>query len=176
MSVIIRLMTSHLFLCCLHIPCYLTSYKQNMTWQIPKSDVRTCLILFSQLGPNPSFLDSEQLVRGQSGKLSHGGTLYLVNQNHPFKLQYSLSSNGAASGTVRAGLKATDKTKGGPNGKEKEAQSSPNPKRSIKDFFPTSPMKVICLFIVLKLGRFIPYVIFTCSCNVTTEMMLIKGS
>ncbi|XP_073343188.1 bifunctional polynucleotide phosphatase/kinase [Pagrus major] len=97
--------------------------------------------VITQLGPNPSFLDGEQLVRGQSGKLTHGGTLYLVNQNHPFKLQYSLSSNGAASSTVRTGLKATDKTKGGPNGKEKEAQSSPNPKRSIKDFFSTSPMK-----------------------------------
>uniref|UniRef100_A0A671TJS6 Polynucleotide kinase 3'-phosphatase n=1 Tax=Sparus aurata TaxID=8175 RepID=A0A671TJS6_SPAAU len=103
------------------------------------------------LGPNPSFLDGEQLVRGQSGKLTHGGTLYLVNQSHPFKLQYSLSSNGAASSTARTGLKATDKTKGGLNGKEKEAQSSPNPKRSLKDFFPTSPMKVICLFTVLKL-------------------------
>uniref|UniRef100_A0A671TKY6 Polynucleotide kinase 3'-phosphatase n=1 Tax=Sparus aurata TaxID=8175 RepID=A0A671TKY6_SPAAU len=97
----------------------------------------------TQLGPNPSFLDGEQLVRGQSGKLTHGGTLYLVNQSHPFKLQYSLSSNGAASSTARTGLKATDKTKGGLNGKEKEAQSSPNPKRSLKDFFPTSPMKVI---------------------------------
>uniref|UniRef100_A0A671THC4 Polynucleotide kinase 3'-phosphatase n=1 Tax=Sparus aurata TaxID=8175 RepID=A0A671THC4_SPAAU len=95
----------------------------------------------TQLGPNPSFLDGEQLVRGQSGKLTHGGTLYLVNQSHPFKLQYSLSSNGAASSTARTGLKATDKTKGGLNGKEKEAQSSPNPKRSLKDFFPTSPMK-----------------------------------
>lgn len=105
-----------------------------------------------QLGPNPSFLDNEKLGRGQSGKLSHGGTLYLVNQNHPFKLHYSLSSNGAASAAARRGLKPADKMKGGGNGQDKEAQSSPNPKRSIKDFFSTSPMKVIwlCLIIVLK--------------------------
>lgn len=96
-----------------------------------------------QLGPNPTFLDGELLGRGQSGKLTHGGTLYLVNQNHPFKLHYSPSSNGAAASAVQKGLKATDKTKGGRNVNEKEIQSSPNPKRSIKDFFSTSPMKVI---------------------------------
>ncbi|XP_070827163.1 bifunctional polynucleotide phosphatase/kinase [Chaetodon trifascialis] len=96
-------------------------------------------VVVTQLGPNPSFLDGEQLGRGQSGKLTHGGTLYLVNQNHPFKVHYSLNSNGAASSAEQKRLKATDKTKGGRNGKE--AQSSPNPKRSIKDFFSTSPMK-----------------------------------
>lgn len=96
-----------------------------------------------QLGPNPTFLDGELLGRGQSGKLTHGGTLYLVNQNHPFKLHFSLSSNGAGTSAAQKGLKATDKTKGGRNVKEKETQSSPNPKRSIKDFFSTSPMKVI---------------------------------
>ncbi|XP_039987725.1 bifunctional polynucleotide phosphatase/kinase isoform X2 [Xiphias gladius] len=98
-------------------------------------------VVVTQLGPNPSFLDGEKLGRGQSGKLSHGGTLYLVNQDHPFKLHYSLSSNGAASSTAQKGLKANDKTKGGRNVKEKEAHSSPTPKRSIKDFFSTSPMK-----------------------------------
>ncbi|XP_030007319.1 bifunctional polynucleotide phosphatase/kinase [Sphaeramia orbicularis] len=96
-------------------------------------------VVVTQLGPNPSFLDSEKLTRGQSGKLTHGGTLYLVNQNHPFKLHYSLSSNGTATSATPKGLKAKDKTKGGRN--EKEAQSSPTPKRSIKDFFATSPMK-----------------------------------
>ncbi|XP_042342152.1 bifunctional polynucleotide phosphatase/kinase [Plectropomus leopardus] len=98
-------------------------------------------VVVTQLGPNPSFLDGEKLGRNQSGKLTHGGTLFLVNQNHPFKLHYSLSSNGTASSAAQTGLKATDKTKGGRNGKEKEAQSSPNPKRSIKDFFSASPMK-----------------------------------
>ncbi|KAM9359157.1 bifunctional polynucleotide phosphatase/kinase [Symphorus nematophorus] len=98
-------------------------------------------VVVTQLGPNPSSLDGEELGRGQSGKLTSGGTLFLVNQSHPFKLHYSLSSNGANSSAARTGLKATDKTKGGRNGKDKETQSSPNPKRSIKDFFSTSPMK-----------------------------------
>uniref|UniRef100_A0A8C9ZY36 Polynucleotide kinase 3'-phosphatase n=1 Tax=Sander lucioperca TaxID=283035 RepID=A0A8C9ZY36_SANLU len=86
------------------------------------SDINTLL------GPNPSFLDGEKLGRSQSGRLTHGGTLFLVNQSHPFKLLYSLSSNGSASSTAQKGQKATDKTKGGRNGKEKEAQSSPEPK------------------------------------------------
>ncbi|TDH15132.1 hypothetical protein EPR50_G00028430 [Perca flavescens] len=98
-------------------------------------------VVVTQLGPNPSFLNGEKLGRSQSGRLTHGGTLFLVNQSHPFKLLYSLSSNGSASSTAQKGQKATDKTKGGRNGKEKEAQSSPEPKRSIKDFFSTSPMK-----------------------------------
>lgn len=98
-------------------------------------------VVITQLGPNPTSLDGEKLGRGQSGKLTHGGTLYLVNQDHPFTLTYSLSSNGTASGTAPRGLKATDKTKGSRNEEDKEAQSSPTPKRSIKDFFSTSPMK-----------------------------------
>ncbi|XP_061574971.1 bifunctional polynucleotide phosphatase/kinase [Cololabis saira] len=96
-------------------------------------------VVVTQLGPNPSFLDGEKLVRNQSGKLRQGGTLYLVDQSHPFTLSFSLSSNGTASSMAKSGLKATDKTKMGRNGKE--AQSSPTPKRSIKDFFPTSPTK-----------------------------------
>ncbi|KAM4567163.1 bifunctional polynucleotide phosphatase/kinase isoform 2-T2 [Odontesthes bonariensis] len=99
-------------------------------------------VVVSQLGPNPSFLGSERLGRSQSGKLTHGGTLYLVNQSHPFTLNFSLSSNGTASSMAKRGLKATDKTKAGKNGKEKEAQASPTPKRSIKDFFATSPTKL----------------------------------
>ncbi|XP_028275302.1 bifunctional polynucleotide phosphatase/kinase [Parambassis ranga] len=92
----------------------------------------------TQLGPNPSFLDGVKLGRGQSGKLTQGGTLYLVNKSHPFTLNYSLCSNGSTSSTTQRGLKATDKTKGR---REKEDQLSPMPKRSIKDFFSTSPMK-----------------------------------
>lgn len=86
------------------------------------------------MGPNPTFLDDVQLGQGQSGKLPDGGTLYLVNQNHPFKLLYDLNSNGAATSAVMKGLKATDKTKDA----SKEANSQP----SIRNFFPTSPMKV----------------------------------
>lgn len=94
-------------------------------------------VVITQLGPNPSFLDHERLSRGQSGKLTHGGVLYLVNQSHPFKLYYSLSSNGTTAGATHTGLKAKDKTRGAI---ETEAHS-PQPKRSIKDFFSTSPMK-----------------------------------
>uniref|UniRef100_A0A3Q2PNN9 Polynucleotide kinase 3'-phosphatase n=1 Tax=Fundulus heteroclitus TaxID=8078 RepID=A0A3Q2PNN9_FUNHE len=93
----------------------------------------------TQLGPNPSSLNGENLGRGQSGKLAHGGTLYLVNQSHPFTLNFSLSSNGTARGVPKRGPKAADKTKGGRDGKEGEP--SPTPKRSIKDFFSASPSK-----------------------------------
>lgn len=94
----------------------------------------------TQLGPNPSFLDHEQLARGQSGKLVHGGTLYLVNQHHPFKLHYSPSTNRPAGSGTQTELKA-EKTPGRTNGNDKDVHSSPNPKRTIKDFFSTSPMK-----------------------------------
>uniref|UniRef100_A0A8C6WTQ2 Polynucleotide kinase 3'-phosphatase n=1 Tax=Neogobius melanostomus TaxID=47308 RepID=A0A8C6WTQ2_9GOBI len=93
-------------------------------------------VVITQLGPNPSYLENERLSRGQSGKLSNRGVLYLVNQDHPFTLLYSLNSNGTTSGAKHTGLKATDKTKGA-----EEGAQSPQIKRSIKDFFPTSPMK-----------------------------------
>uniref|UniRef100_A0A674PN95 Polynucleotide kinase 3'-phosphatase n=1 Tax=Takifugu rubripes TaxID=31033 RepID=A0A674PN95_TAKRU len=73
-----------------------------------------------------------------SGTLTDGGTLYLVNQNHPFKLCFDLNLNRTATSTAKKGEKAKDKTQGG----SKETQVSANPKRSIKDFFSTSPMKV----------------------------------
>ncbi|XP_069551502.1 bifunctional polynucleotide phosphatase/kinase [Brachyistius frenatus] len=98
-------------------------------------------VVVTQLGPNPSSLDGEKLSRGQFGRLAHGATLYLVNQNHPFTLRYSLSFNGAACSAAQRGPTATDRTKAGRSGREKEAQSSPTPKRSIKDFFSTSPRK-----------------------------------
>ncbi|XP_078785480.1 bifunctional polynucleotide phosphatase/kinase isoform X2 [Oryzias latipes] len=41
----------------------------------------------------------------------------------------------------KKGLKVTDKTKSAGNQREKEAEPSPTPKRSIKDFFPASPVK-----------------------------------
>uniref|UniRef100_A0A8D3CWN6 PNK FHA domain-containing protein n=1 Tax=Scophthalmus maximus TaxID=52904 RepID=A0A8D3CWN6_SCOMX len=39
----------------------------------------------------------------QSGKLTHGGVLYLVNQSHPFRLRYSLSTNGTAPSAAQKG-------------------------------------------------------------------------
>ncbi|XP_035477636.1 bifunctional polynucleotide phosphatase/kinase [Scophthalmus maximus] len=98
-------------------------------------------VVVTQLGANPSFLGGDALGRGQSGKLTHGGVLYLVNQSHPFRLRYSLSTNGTAPSAAQKGLKATDKTKGGGIRKDQEVPSSPAPKRSIKDFFSTSPLK-----------------------------------
>ncbi|CAL1571153.1 unnamed protein product [Knipowitschia caucasica] len=92
-------------------------------------------VVITQLGPNPSYLEKEKLSRGQSGKLSHGGILYMVNQGHPFKLHFTMNSNGTSS-AKHTGLKAKDKTKG----VEKEAHSR-QPKKSLKDFFPTSPIK-----------------------------------
>lgn len=132
MSLCSKLMSAHCPLCPLLLP---HSSCANCNCYSPMS-------ISPQLGPNPSFVDGEKLGRGQSGKLSHGGTLYLVNQSHPFALNYSLSSNGITSSTAQRGLKAADKTKGGTSSKEKEAQSSPTPKRNIKDFFPSSPVKV----------------------------------
>ncbi|XP_076000064.1 bifunctional polynucleotide phosphatase/kinase [Genypterus blacodes] len=95
-------------------------------------------VVVTQLGPNPSYLDDQKLSRGHSGKLCDEGTLYLVNLSHPFKLHCTQSSNGNAISPAPKRLKATDKTKGG---RDREAKSSPLPKRSITDFFQTSPMK-----------------------------------
>ncbi|KAJ3590503.1 hypothetical protein NHX12_008454 [Muraenolepis orangiensis] len=96
-------------------------------------------VLVTQLGPNPCSLGSEKLARGQSGKLCQGGTLFLVNQSHPFKLHYYLSASGSPSGGAQGGLKTSHKTKSARNGKGKE--SSPGPKRTIKDFYSSSPVK-----------------------------------
>ncbi|XP_056880588.1 aprataxin-like [Takifugu flavidus] len=84
-------------------------------------------VVVTQLGPNPTFLDGVPLGQGLSGTLTDGGTLYLVNQNHPFKLCFDLNSNRTATSTVKKGEKAKDKTQGG----SKETQVSANPKRSI---------------------------------------------
>uniref|UniRef100_A0AAQ6AKV2 PNK FHA domain-containing protein n=1 Tax=Amphiprion ocellaris TaxID=80972 RepID=A0AAQ6AKV2_AMPOC len=53
---------------------------------------------------------SAQLGRGQSGKVTHGGTLYLVNQDHPFTVKFSLSSNGTASSSCHEDVKLSYKT------------------------------------------------------------------
>ncbi|KAM9452126.1 bifunctional polynucleotide phosphatase/kinase-like isoform 1-T1 [Salvelinus alpinus] len=101
-------------------------------------------VLVTQLGPNPSSLGSESLGRGQSGRLTHDSTLYLVNQSHPFRVQFSASnetsSSSAQKGKVVERLKALDKTKGGKNDREREVQST-GPKRSIQYFFASSPKK-----------------------------------
>uniref|UniRef100_A0A674CGI6 Polynucleotide kinase 3'-phosphatase n=1 Tax=Salmo trutta TaxID=8032 RepID=A0A674CGI6_SALTR len=101
-------------------------------------------VLVTQLGPNPSSLGSESLGRGQSGRLTHDSTLYLVNQSHPFRVQFSASnetsSSSAHKGKVVERLKALDKTKGGKNDRGREVQST-GPKHSIQYFFASSPKK-----------------------------------
>uniref|UniRef100_A0A8C9T1M6 Polynucleotide kinase 3'-phosphatase n=1 Tax=Scleropages formosus TaxID=113540 RepID=A0A8C9T1M6_SCLFO len=57
-------------------------------------------VLVTQLGANPSFLGDRALGRGQSGRLTEGSTLYLVNQKYPFTVQFSGDSNGASSPTL----------------------------------------------------------------------------
>lgn len=86
----------------------------------------------SQLGPNPSSLNHEELRRGNSGILGEDGTLFLVNQSHPFTLHFTANSNGSTSGQ-----------KSRESGKGREAQKATEaPKRSIQDFFHPSPKKV----------------------------------
>uniref|UniRef100_A0A1A8D7H0 Polynucleotide kinase 3'-phosphatase n=2 Tax=Nothobranchius kadleci TaxID=1051664 RepID=A0A1A8D7H0_NOTKA len=98
-------------------------------------------VVVTQLGANPSFLDGEKLGRGQSGKLAQGGTLYLVDQNHPFTLTFSLSSKAQDPNMPKRSLKATDKTNGGRNGTQRDIKPSLTSKHSIKDFFSSSPSK-----------------------------------
>ncbi|XP_057695043.1 bifunctional polynucleotide phosphatase/kinase [Corythoichthys intestinalis] len=97
-------------------------------------------VVITQLGPNPSFLEGEKLGRGHSGKLSHGGTLYLVNKQYQFKVCFTKSLARASSTTVQRGIKDANRKKDGKNGNDKGSPWSP-PKRSIKDFFSSSPMK-----------------------------------
>ncbi|XP_030633555.1 bifunctional polynucleotide phosphatase/kinase [Chanos chanos] len=100
-------------------------------------------VLVTQLGPNPSSVDGEVLGRGQSKCLSHGGTLYLVNQAHPFMLQFSDTPNGPQ---VSSPEKQNEKRNDTHEKKEKQRSASKDtqqavPKRSIQDFFAPSPKK-----------------------------------
>ncbi len=49
--------------------------------------------MFPQLGPNPSYLDAQCLGCGESGCLMAGCILYLVNQSHPFTVEFVGNSN-----------------------------------------------------------------------------------
>ncbi|XP_053362829.1 bifunctional polynucleotide phosphatase/kinase [Clarias gariepinus] len=99
-------------------------------------------VLVTQLGPNPSSVDGQDLGRGESGHLSTNGTLCLVNQSYPFTVQFSGSANGAASTSSShqtKGKRADDK-----ESKQKASDSNSKkvqPKRNIQDFFISSPKK-----------------------------------
>uniref|UniRef100_W5KJP9 Polynucleotide kinase 3'-phosphatase n=1 Tax=Astyanax mexicanus TaxID=7994 RepID=W5KJP9_ASTMX len=79
-------------------------------------------VLVTQLGPNPSSLDGQALGRGQSGYLTASGTLHLVNQSHLFTVQFTGTATGVRDHLSRAAEK-------------------PVVKRSIQDFFGSSPKK-----------------------------------
>lgn len=90
-----------------------------------------CLISFSsQLGANPSFLNGEKLGQGNCGSLTHGGVLYLINQDHPLKLHYSLVDE-----SFSDAKQSSAKTQGESSRKEKQAQSHATYSQGIEKFF-----------------------------------------
>ncbi|KAJ8369059.1 hypothetical protein SKAU_G00090870 [Synaphobranchus kaupii] len=98
-------------------------------------------VLVTQLGPNPSSVGGRALGRGQSGHLTQQDTLYLVNQSHPFRVQFSGCSNGMRSPSNPRG---EETERGKDKGKERERDSEKvAPKRSIQDFFAASPKKAV---------------------------------
>ncbi|KAJ8256549.1 hypothetical protein COCON_G00187010 [Conger conger] len=94
-------------------------------------------VLVTQLGPNPSAIGSQILGRGQTCHLTQQDTLYLVNQSHPFTVQFSGCSNGTRSPTT---LRGGETEMGKAKGKERQRDSQKAaPKRSIQEFFTASP-------------------------------------
>uniref|UniRef100_A0A673IGV6 Bifunctional polynucleotide phosphatase/kinase-like n=1 Tax=Sinocyclocheilus rhinocerous TaxID=307959 RepID=A0A673IGV6_9TELE len=67
-------------------------------------------VLVTQLGPNPSSLDGQCLGRGASGCLATGCTLYLVNQSHPFTVEFAGHSNEKSPSPQKKG-KAADESR-----------------------------------------------------------------
>uniref|UniRef100_A0A671SCT0 Bifunctional polynucleotide phosphatase/kinase-like n=1 Tax=Sinocyclocheilus anshuiensis TaxID=1608454 RepID=A0A671SCT0_9TELE len=93
-------------------------------------------VLVTQLGPNPSSLDGQCLGRGASGCLATGCTLYLVNQSHPFTVEFAGNSNEKSSSPQKKG-KAADESRD----RQKISNDGSGPKRSIQDYFSKSPKK-----------------------------------
>ncbi|TRY89407.1 hypothetical protein DNTS_010810 [Danionella cerebrum] len=93
-------------------------------------------VLVTQLGANPSSLDSQCLRRGESGSLRSGCTLYLVNQLHPFTVEFVGNSNGKTSSPQKT-PKAENKNAEG----QKSSSERPSSKRNIQDFFSKSNKK-----------------------------------
>ncbi|KAK7171556.1 hypothetical protein R3I93_003998 [Phoxinus phoxinus] len=90
-------------------------------------------VLVTQLGPNPSSLDGQSLGRGESGCLTSGCTLYLVDQSHPFTVEFVGNSNEKSS-SPQKNRNVADESRGG-------KKISNDPKRSIQDFFSKSSKK-----------------------------------
>lgn len=96
-------------------------------------------LVFQQLGANPSSIDGQYLGRGESACLTAGQTLFLVNQSHPFTVEFTDIANSNShspkkeKGTVIERSRDTDDiVKTGRSG----------PKKNIQDYFGKSPQKV----------------------------------
>ncbi|XP_016887736.1 bifunctional polynucleotide phosphatase/kinase isoform X2 [Cynoglossus semilaevis] len=87
-------------------------------------------VVVTQLGANPSFLNGEKLGQGNCGSLTHGGVLYLINQDHPLKLHYSLVDE-----SFSDAKQSSAKTQGESSRKEKQAQSHATYSQGIEKFF-----------------------------------------
>ncbi|KAL7848541.1 hypothetical protein SRHO_G00201640 [Serrasalmus rhombeus] len=98
-------------------------------------------ILVTQLGPNPSSINGQALGRGQSGSLTVNGTLHLVNQSYPFTVQFSGTANGASSDSFCQGKEKGRRDEGGHKQKASGKTEKAEAKRSIQDFFASSPKK-----------------------------------
>uniref|UniRef100_A0A671PQJ8 Bifunctional polynucleotide phosphatase/kinase-like n=1 Tax=Sinocyclocheilus anshuiensis TaxID=1608454 RepID=A0A671PQJ8_9TELE len=93
-------------------------------------------VLVTQLGPNPSSLDGQCLGRGESGCLTAGCTLHLVNQSHPFTVEFVGNSNEKSSSPQKKGKAANES-----RDRQKSSNDGSGPKRSIQDYFSKSPKK-----------------------------------
>uniref|UniRef100_A0A673IMI7 Bifunctional polynucleotide phosphatase/kinase-like n=1 Tax=Sinocyclocheilus rhinocerous TaxID=307959 RepID=A0A673IMI7_9TELE len=93
-------------------------------------------VLVTQLGPNPSSLDGQCLGRGASGCLATGCTLYLVNQSHPFTVEFAGHSNEKSPSPQKKG-KAADESRD----RQKISNDGSGPKKSIQEYFSKSPKK-----------------------------------
>ncbi|KAI7800579.1 bifunctional polynucleotide phosphatase/kinase [Triplophysa rosa] len=94
-------------------------------------------VLVTQLGANPSSIDGQYLGRGESACLTAGQTLFLVNQSHPFTVEFTDIANSNShspmkeKGTVIERSRDTD-----------EIMKRSGPKKNIQDYFAKSPQKV----------------------------------
>ncbi|XP_051963026.1 bifunctional polynucleotide phosphatase/kinase isoform X2 [Xyrauchen texanus] len=98
-------------------------------------------VLVTQLGPNPCSVDGQSLGRGQSACLTSGCTLYLVDQSHPFTVEFSGISNENYSSPQKEKTKANESKDSQSSSKDETQKSSS--KRNMKDYFASSPKKAI---------------------------------
>ncbi|XP_066567814.1 bifunctional polynucleotide phosphatase/kinase isoform X1 [Amia ocellicauda] len=105
---------------------------RNQVKLVASYEERTVTV--TQLGPNPSSLGPQVLGRGQSDRLSDGGTLFLVNSEHPFKLRFSETRNGPLQHPTAPVLEREQK---------KKEPHRAVPKRGIPDFFSNTSKQAV---------------------------------